>query len=83
MAAKRSPQSVLSSTDDGYAVQFEELKGDNFVCRKCSFHPLRDDARVHSAPTAIKHLKFLEEDGHRIDPKAMQELRNRLLNSER
>ena len=78
MAAKRTPQAVLSSKDDGYDVQFEEMKGQMFVCRKCSFHIYRDDARVMGATPAIKHLQFHEDDGHRIDPKAMQILRGRL-----
>ncbi len=78
MAAKRSPQAILSCTDDGYDVQFEELKGEIYVCRKCSFHIARGDARIMRAATAIKHLEFHEEDGHRIDPKAMQILQNKL-----
>ncbi len=77
MAAKRAPLAILSSTDDGYDIQFEELKGENFVCRKCSFHIHRGDARVHSAETALKHLNFHQEDGHQIDPKAFQLLRDR------
>ena len=77
MAAKRIPQAVLSNIDDGYDVQFEELKGENFVCRKCSFHMLRDDVRVHSAPTALKHLICHQEDGFSIDPKAMEMLQAR------
>ena len=78
MAAKWIPQAILSSRDDGYDVQFEELKGEQFVCRKCSFHPLRDDARVFTAATAIRHLDCHLEDGHRIDPQALQVLRGRL-----
>ncbi len=78
MAANWIPQAILSSRDDGYDVQFEELKGEQFVCRKCSFHMLRDDARVFRVATAIKHLDCHLEDGHRIDPKAMQVLRGRL-----
>ena len=78
MAAKRIPQAILSSRDDGYDVQFEKLKSEQFVCRKCAYHIRRDDARVQSAATAIRHLKFHEEDGHRIDPKAVQLLRGQL-----
>ena len=78
MAAKKAPQAILSSKDDGFDVQFEELKGQVFVCRKCSYHIRRDDARVVGAAQAIKHLQFHEDDGHRIDPKAMLMLRERL-----
>ena len=76
--AARTPKAVLSRTDDGYDVQLEELKSEIFVCRKCSYHMLGDDVRVHSAATAIRHLKFHEEDGHRIDPKAVQVLQGQL-----
>ena len=78
MAAKRAPLAILSSKENGFNVQFEELKGENFVCRKCSFHIHRGDARVHSAETAIKHLSFHQEDGHKIDPKAFQILESRI-----
>jgi len=78
MAAKRIPQAILSGKDDGYDVQFEELKGEQFVCRKCSYNIRRDDARLYRVSTAIKHLDCHLEDGHRIDPKAMQVLRGRL-----
>ena len=76
--AARKPEAVLSSRDDGYDVQFEEWKSDSFVCRKCCYHPMRDDARLHRAPIAIKHLRCHEEDGHRIDPNAMHVLRGKL-----
>ena len=78
MAAKWIPQAILSSRDDGYDVQFEELKGNKFVCRKCSYNIRRDDARVFIVSTAVKHLNCHQEDGHRIDPKAMQMLESRL-----
>ena len=78
MAAKFSPQAVLSSKADGYDVQFEELKGGIFVCRNCSYHIQRGDARMMRAASAIKHLSFHQEDGHRIDPGAIQLLRDRL-----
>ena len=77
MAAKWKPQAILSSRDDGYDVQFEELKGEQFICRKCSFHTLKDNVRLTSVAMAIKHLDCHLEDGHRIDLKAMQVLRNR------
>ena len=78
MAAKRVPQAILSSRDDGYDVQFEELKGEIFVCRKCSYHIMRGDARMMQVPMAIKHLECHQEDGHQFDPSAMQILRDRL-----
>ena len=77
MAAKRVPQAILSSRDDGYDVQFEELKGEIFVCRKCSYHVMRGDVRLYGSAMAIKHLDCHQEDGHRIDLGAMQMLRNR------
>ena len=78
MAAKRTPQAILSSRDDGNDVQFEEWTGEAFVCRKCSYHPLREDVRLYGVAIAIKHLICHEEDGHQIDPKAMQVLRDRV-----
>ena len=78
MAAKFIPQAILSSMDDGYDVQFEEHKGGVFVCRKCNYHIRRDDARMLRVAAAIKHLSFHQEDGHRIDPGAMQFLQDRL-----
>ena len=78
MAAKRIPRAILSSRDDGYDVQFENMSGEAFVCRKCSFHIRADDVRVNMVATAIRHLECHQEDGHRIDPGAMQMLRNRL-----
>jgi hypothetical protein len=74
----RKPQAVLSDRNDGYDVQFEVLKSGAFVCRKCCYHLMRDDARLYWAPIAIKHLNCHEEDGHRIDPNAMNMLRGQL-----
>ena len=78
MATLWQPQAVLSNRDDGYDVQFEELKSEAFVCRKCCYHLMRDDAKLYRASRAIKHLSCHEEDGHRIDPNAMHVLRGRL-----
>ena len=78
MAAKRTPQAILSNAVDGYDIQFEEQKGPIYVCRKCSYHIMRGDARMLRAASAIKHLEFHQEDGHSIDPKAMQILQGRL-----
>ena len=78
MAAKWKPQAILSSRDDGNDVQFEEQKGERFVCRKCSFHVLGDHVQLTSVDMSIKHLDCHEEDGHRIDPKALEVLRGRL-----
>ena len=78
MVAKWKPQAVLSSKDDGNDVQFEEMAGKVFVCRKCSYNIIRDDARVQTPAAAIKHLECHQEDGHRIDPGAIQLLRNKL-----
>ena len=77
MAAKWIPQAVLSSRDDGNDVQFEETKDEAFVCRKCSFHIRGDDVRLYGRSIAIRHLACHEEDGHQIDPGAMQVLRDR------
>ena len=76
--AARIPAIILSSRDHGYDVQFEEQKSKNFVCRKCSLHPLRDHARMSSVAMAIKHLDCHVEDGHRIDPKSLEALRDRV-----
>ena len=78
MSAKWRPQAILSSRDNGYDVQFEEMKGKMYVCRKCSFHFLDDDARMTGPSIAIKHLNFHLNDGHRIDPGALQLLQNKL-----
>ena len=75
MAAKKKPQEVLSSKDDGYEIQFEKLKSDIYVCRKCSFHIHRGDARMLGAIAATKHLDFHIEDGHKVDPKAFRMLK--------
>ena len=74
----QKPQAVLSDRNDGYDVQLEELKSGAFVCRKCCYHLMRDDAKLYRASWAIKHLSCHEEDGHRIDPNAMHVLRGRL-----
>ena len=76
--AARKIRSVLSKRDDGYDVQFEELKSETFVCRKCCYHIMRGDARLYRVSIAIKHLSCHEEDGHRIDPNAMHVLRSKL-----
>ena len=78
MAAKRTPRAILSSRDDGNDIQFEELTGETYVCRKCSYHPLREDVRLYRAAIAIKHLDCHLEDRHRIDPKVLEVLRGRL-----
>ena len=74
----RKPLAVLSNRDDGYDVQFEEFKSGAFVCRKCCYHLMRDDAQLYRASMAIKHLSCHKEDGHRIDPNAMHVLRGKL-----
>ena len=74
----RKPQAVLSDRNDGCDVQFEVLKSGAFVCRKCCYHLMRADAKLYRASSAIKHLSCHEEDGHRIDPNAMNVLRGRL-----
>ena len=79
MAAKRIPQAILSDRDDGNDVHFEEWTGGAFVCRKCTYHARGDDVRLYHLAIAIRHLDCHLEDGHRIDPKAMQVLRGRLL----
>ena len=76
--ATRTPPVMLSSTEDGCDVQFEEQKGERFVCRKCSLHPLGDHVQLTSVAMAIKHLDCHFEDGHRIDPKALEVLLRRL-----
>ena len=76
--AARTPPIILSGRDDGNDVQFEEQKGENFVCRNCSFHVLGDHVRLYSVAFAIKHLDCHLEDGHRIDPKALEVLTGRL-----
>lgn len=78
MGERAKPQAILSSRDAGYDVQLEEMKSEQFVCRKCTFHPAGGDGRMSSAQSAAKHLAFHEEDGHRIDPKAMESLRGRM-----
>ena len=55
----------------------EEAKNEAFVCRKCSFHIRRDDVRLYNVAIAIKHLDCHQEDAHRIDPKAFENLRGR------
>ena len=74
----RTPPIILSNRDDGNDVQFEELKGENFVCRNCSFHVLRDHVQLTSVDMAMKHLDCHVEDRHRVDPKALEVLRGRL-----
>ena len=76
--ATRKPQSVLSNRGDGYDVQFEVMRSGAFICRKCCYHIMRGDARLYRAALAVKHLVCHEEDGHRIDPNAMNVLRSKL-----
>ena len=61
MPAKSTPQAILSSREDGYDVQFEEMKGEQFICRKCSYHALEDDVRLQTISFAIKHLVHSSE----------------------
>lgn len=77
MGPGTKPQAILSSRDDGYDVQFEEMRGVVFVCRKCSFHAAGGDGRMQGVSMAIQHLACHKEDRHRIDPRAMQMLLER------
>ncbi len=74
---KRQPQAVLSRREDGYEVQFEEMKGLMFVCRECLFHPTGGGARVAGFIAAIKHLECHMEVGHRFDQSALENLQSR------
>ncbi len=74
---KRKPQAIHSRREDGYDVQFEEMRGLVFVCRACQFHPRGDDARMMGCTAAIKHLGFHEESGHRFDETVLAMLRDR------
>ncbi len=72
---KIQPQAIHSRREDGYDVQFEEMRGLVFVCRACRFHSEGGDARMVGFTAAIRHLEFHEEYDHRFDPAVMERLK--------
>jgi hypothetical protein len=78
MGRKSQPQAIYSRREDGYDVQFEEMRGLSFVCRACRFHPTGLDARMIGFKAAIKHLECHQEIGHQFDRTALVRLKDRL-----
>ncbi len=77
MPVQRKTVATHSSRDNGYEVQFDEIKGSIFVCRECLLHPLRQGARMSRVGSVIRHLECHEEDGHHFDEGALVKFRGR------
>ena len=64
--------------EQSWPEQFEKMTGEAYVCRKCIYHLRRDDVRIYGVAAATKHLEFHQQDGHLLDPAALQTLLNKI-----